>query len=336
MNRLFFRLSKALKANYRGYFDRVRDIAKKSGRPAAIIFADTLYCAVRYGAGLSDYTDFHFYEMNARERTSYVTVSVNNKFVRTMNDPAYRHIFDSKSAFYTRFSDFLGREFIVLSQADEASFADFVRDKEYIFVKPDAMSSGIGVSRVRVADYDGPSALFAELLRRGCGVAEEAIVQHGAMASLNPSCVNTLRLITITVDGECELVGAVLKVGNGSDVDNMGAGGLCAPIDMASGVVSGSACVRKEQRHEVHPLTGVRFEGFEIPFFGEAKELVRRASAVVPQVRFVGWDVAITENGPVLVEGNYYPGNGLWQIPDGRGKMDIVKRYMKRVKGERA
>lgn len=335
MNRLFFRLSKAFKANYRGYFDRVRDIARVSGRPAALIFADTLYCAARYGAGLSDYTDFHFYAMDGSERASYVTVSVNNRFVRAMNDPAYRHVFDSKSAFYTRFSSFLGRKFIVLSQADEDSFADFVKDKEHIFVKPDGMSSGIGVSRVRVADYDGPSALLAELLRRGCGVAEEAIVQHKAMASLNPSCVNTLRLITVAVDGECELVGAVLKVGSGGEVDNMGAGGLCAPVDMESGIVSGGACVRKEQRYDVHPLTGARFEGFEIPFFREAKDLVRRASAVVPQVRFVGWDVAITDGGPVLVEGNYYPGNGLWQIPDGRGKMDVVRRYMERVKKER-
>lgn len=330
--RLFFRVSKMLGANYRGYFARVKDIAKKSGRPSAFILADTLYCTLRYGAGLSDYTDFRFYQMGRRERAAYVTVSVNNKFVRAMNNPAYRRVFDSKSEFYRRFEAFLGREYIVLDEASEEAFAAFVKDKSHIFVKPDSMSSGIGVERIVPGDFESPAALKAELKRRNCAVAEDAIVQHEAIAALNSSCVNTLRLITITTGGLCEIVGAVLKVGNGAVVDNMGAGGLCAPVDFSTGRVTADACIRKEDRHAVHPATGVRFKGFEIPFWNEALEMVRRAAAVVPEVRFVGWDVAVTPGGPVLVEGNYYPGNGLWQIPDGRGKMDIVRRYLKSAK----
>ena len=37
------------------------------------------------------------------------------------------------------------------------------------------------------------------------------------------------------------------------------------------------------------------------------------AALIVPEVRYVGWDIAITENGPVIMEGNEYPSYGLVQ-----------------------
>ena len=53
--------------------------------------------------------------------------------------------------------------------------------------------------------------------------------------------------------------------------------------------------------------------GFEIPCYAQAVELVKRAALVVEQVKYVGWDVSISENGPVLVEGNVIPGYDMCQ-----------------------
>ncbi len=53
-----------------------------------------------------------------------------------------------------------------------------------------------------------------------------------------------------------------------------------------------------------HPLTGIRFENYPVPFFHQAKELVIRAASLLPDLRLVGWDVGIGETGPVLIEGN--------------------------------
>ena len=66
-------------------------------------------------------------------------------------------------------------------------------------------------------------------------------------------------------------------------------------------------CIR-DRYFDTHPITGVRFEGFEIPFFNEAVDLCKRAAMVVPQVQYVGWDVAITPSGPVIIEGNSFTG----------------------------
>lgn len=325
-----FHITKILTANYKGYLLRIKEISKKSGRSVPLIVLDTLYCGLRYGAALSDYTDMEFYKKNHKQRASFVTVTVNNKFIRAMNDPSYRHLFDSKSNFYRHFESFLGRRYLLLNEASQKDFADFIKDKEYIFVKPDNMSSGIGVNRISKDSFHNPSDLMKILKEQGSAIAEEGIIQHRELNRLNDSCVNTVRIITITTDNSCDIVGAILKVGNGAVVDNMGAGGLSAPLDIETGCVNKDASVRKGERHTVHPSTGVVFKGFCIPFWQEVLEMARKASVVVPQVRFVGWDIAVTPEGPVLVEGNYYPGNGLWQIPDGIGKMHIVQKYLKK------
>ena len=66
--------------------------------------------------------------------------------------------------------------------------------------------------------------------------------------------------------------------------------------------------------YETHPLTGNKFSDIKIDQIGEAFELCRKAALEVPEVRYVGWDVAFSDKGPVLVEGNEYPGYGIVQF----------------------
>ena len=62
-------------------------------------------------------------------------------------------------------------------------------------------------------------------------------------------------------------------------------------------------------RYQGHPDTGVRFEGHAVPFYEEAVALCRRAHlALVPDLFLIGWDVAITPRGPLILEPNLFPG----------------------------
>lgn len=65
--------------------------------------------------------------------------------------------------------------------------------------------------------------------------------------------------------------------------------------------------------YEKHPLTGEDLSNIKLPYIKEAFDMVKEAALVVPQIRYVGWDVTLTENGPVIVEGNEYPSYGLVQ-----------------------
>ena len=72
--------------------------------------------------------------------------------------------------------------------------------------------------------------------------------------------------------------------------------------------------------------------GFKVPFYEEACQMVKEASKVVPSVRYVGWDVAITNKGPVIIEGNCFP--GVFQIRPSfdRSHTGIIPKYKKYMK----
>ena len=65
--------------------------------------------------------------------------------------------------------------------------------------------------------------------------------------------------------------------------------------------------------YDTHPLTGKKFSELQLPWITEAFEMCKEAALVVPQMRYIGWDVAFSKDGPLIVEGNEYPGYGLFQ-----------------------
>lgn len=83
---------------------------------------------------------------------------------------------------------------------------------------------------------------------------------------------------------------------------------------------------------ESHPYSGMRFKGTKIPFWNEVLELVNHLGRLIPEVGYVGWDIAITETGPIVIEGNTTPGYTYFQIPellkDGKGMMERYRPYL--------
>ena len=84
--------------------------------------------------------------------------------------------------------------------------------------------------------------------------------------------------------------------------------------------------------YEKHPDTNTTIKGFEIPYFKEGRELVEKAALRVSEIGYVGWDLAFTENGPLLIEGNHFPGHDIYQMPalteDGIGVLPRFKEAM--------
>ena len=79
-------------------------------------------------------------------------------------------------------------------------------------------------------------------------------------------------------------------------------------------------------------MTGKKIPGTQIPYWEEAKKMCLEAMKVVPQVRFVAWDVAITEKGPVFIEGNSFPSHAIPQFaahfPDGVGILPRFEEFI--------
>ena len=99
-----------------------------------------------------------------------------------------------------------------------------------------------------------------------------------------------------------------------------------------TGTVSGSAVDKALNRFDRHPLSGIAFDGFEIPCWDDVRRIVCEAALVEPRIMMIGWDVAITPAGPVFIEGNRRPGFDVVQVAYGRGRMDIVKKALDGLK----
>jgi hypothetical protein len=82
-----------------------------------------------------------------------------------------------------------------------------------------------------------------------------------------------------------------------------------------------------------HPATGTSFIGFKVPMWNEVIDLVKEASEIIPEMGMVGWDVALSSKGVLLVEANEYPGHDIYQLPvhrkDGTGILPKFENILK-------
>ena len=144
---------------------------------------------------------------------------------------------------------------------------------------------------------------------------------HHAIAGLSMGTLCTARLITSRSPGrDATFVAAIMRMGVGDAVvDNFGANGIACPIEGQCGVLSGPAVrwTLLSPGQDRHPDTGVRLEGLKLPDWDAAVRLCLRAHGGLSTCPAVGWDVAFTPDGPVLMEGNMPFGIELTQFVTG-------------------
>jgi archaellum component FlaF (FlaF/FlaG flagellin family) len=306
---------------------KASEIRVKSGKPRIFILADMVWCGIRYQAGYMDYALFEMHEMNHVQRASILTRGKNNRFVSALNSRSGWPYFESKIIFLKTFSNYIGRRWVDLSYASFEAFRDFAAELGRFIAKPPDGTHGDGVELITVPvgeaepgeTADGTGALldlYNRLKNNGQTLCEEVIVQHEGLSSIYSGSVNTIRTVTILNRGEAHVVAAYLRIGNaGRVVDNFNNGGMVVPVDATTGRVSVPAADKAGHVYDVHPVSGAPIVGAQIPLWPECLALVKSAAQVMPMVRYVGWDIAVTPNGPILVEGNQFPGHDIYGLP---------------------
>ena len=106
---------------------------------------------------------------------------------------------------------------------------------------------------------------------------------------------------------------------------------MATEIDLKTGKLLRPALDKDLNEFTHHPKTNVKIEGFQIPFFKEVKDMVKEASLESDKILLVGWDVAITDEGPLIIEGNRRPGFDIVQVASRRGRMDIIRDVLEKV-----
>lgn len=300
------------------YFPEKKSFSEKFG-----IKLDFIFSVILDGAGMNDYFEFMFYKKRRNERATFVVREKRKMIARKFNDPAFVKCFADKAEFNTRFAPFVKRDWLDMDTASKEQWETFMRKHGECVVKPKTESCGIGIRVMKPASLQEGIAAYDKLHNEHV-LVEEKLVQQGSIRDLHPESLNTLRIVTVrTADGNVRIMNANLRVGIDQRImDNFHQEGIAASVDVKSGIVNSTGCDMHLNRHLVHPVTGEKIIGYTIPQWNDAVELVKQAAQVIPQISYVGWDVAVgcKDHDVVLIEGNPDSDTDVQQMCDQVGK----------------
>lgn len=297
-------------------FDTVKRVSERCGKSYIFILLDIIWCGLRYSAGFTDYDVFNMERTNAKQRKTFITRGINDDFVKLLNQKDYRHYFENKDEFNVAFANFLNRDWMAVDKGKDEEFERWMSNKDVLIAKPRAEMCGKGIQKLYLKDFEDEKALFKYLLNSDCDLVEECLEQHEILNEIYQNSVNTIRLVTVHRNGKSKVICSFFRTGkSGNYVDNFISGGLLTRVDIETGKLMFDAVDHEGVIYSEHPDTKIKIKGFQLPMWSDCIEMALNAAAVIPQVGYVGWDIAVTPNGPALIEGNEFPGHVMYQLP---------------------
>lgn len=300
------------------------------------IISDMLDAAKKFLFGFDEFFLYNLRDKSDAERHEFISDREHLDIIRKINKARNEYIFDDKAETYKKFYEYYHRDvFFSWGGVVPASFQSFIEKHKSFIVKPLSSACGWGIQIIN--GFDDAASLWNDLTKKYCSkydggfIAEELIQQVDEMKRIHPESVNTVRITTLRMNDRVEIIYPFFRAGRGKNVvDNGGSGGLLCAIDKATGKVA--ATIDEDgNRYDIHPDTGLPLIGFQIPRWNEALNLAKELAQVVPSNRFTGWDLALTESGWIMVEGNARGQFVGWQIPYQRGFRREMEGYLKEL-----
>lgn len=287
-------------------------IQKNTGKKRLYILFDMIINFITRGAGYTDYFRGDYINLTKKEKNTFVTTKKFYKIIDYLNNPDYTIILKDKLIFNHYFSKYLKRDYIDLHEASLEQFKMFLDRKDTVFVKPATGEGGHGIQKLSVKEIKDVKELYQKLKANDTYLVEEEIVQCRELNEINPHVVNSFRVITLYKDGKATVINNAMRINQTADSVIGCTNDLYFSLD-EHGLINSNVIDDYGKVYHEHPLTHKVFSEVKIKGVKEAFKMCQEAALMLPQVRYIGWDIAFTDNGPLIVEGNEYPGYGLVQ-----------------------
>lgn len=279
---------------------------------------------VKYFWDFKEFFLFHFETSDEEKRKAYVPEFEKMLFCSIINENDEAQILSDKWKTYCKFKKYYRRDVChVTSKADlySSEFEEFATKHHDFIIKPEFSSLGRGIRVLRTSNPEDARKQMEDVFKnepKESYIIEELIAQSASIGVFNPDSVNTLRIQTIKIDNEVRILHPMLRIGKkGSVVDNAGQGGILGLVDKSTKKIC-AACDKLGNQFTHHPDSNIELIGFEIPYWDEAIALAKELAMVLPGVKYTGWDLALTDNGWCMIEGNDHAQFG-FQLPRQEG-----------------
>ena len=319
----------ALKGSYKKYYKDLKELSKTNHKNPNLMFIDTALSCLLFKSGLQDYINYKFYNKSFKERSEYATIGYQHEFYKITANWEYAPFFSNKVNFHKNFKKYVKRKYVSYEDGLE-KVKKFIKENEEFVRKPITGLGGANVEKIESKNFKDINEFYENLKKDKC-LIEELVIQNKEWSKLNPKSLNTVRVVTKCINGNSSILFAVARIGSGkSIVDNFHQGGVGVKVNVEKGILEGNAIDKKNNESPKTSVTKVKVDGFVIPYWKEIVKMTCEAAKVNDKVNIVGWDVAITDNGPLIIEGNRGPGMDLIQVLYKRG----VKKDLEEVKQE--
>lgn len=327
---LGYYILKTPKTQFYKYFNFVKKEKKIS---SLSLYWEILCSSLKYNISFIDYFKLRFFNKTSQEREEYVGAGFMYKYQLKMNPLQSRDVLESKIKFLTRFNEFSGRKWATFKtlQENPELLQDFLKnEKGKVVLKYSKGQSGKEVNVVETANIT-PEDLLNLMKNNKYDLIETFVTQHDYLMNIAPRGLNTVRMVTQLINNnDVQIIGASLRLSIYKSVDNMGAGNMVLPLDLETGKTTGKGIyvdITKEDP-DVHPLTGCTLTGITVPYWQECKNIVLKAALLTPENKSIGWDIAVTNNGPLLIEGNHNWNHDSLQLPLRKGFKKILSQFL--------
>ena len=286
-----------------------------------------------YGVLPEEYNCFGFSKLNDKGKREYVTDLSRYAIYDACNNSEFLYFFENKFETYRMFKDFYHREALLFNEATSfVELKEFVTKHRKFICKPLKLWLGVGVEILNNNDYKSVEDLRDYLVKKGECILEELIVQSSELGIFHPASVNTIRVPAFNTKKGVIIHRPFIKFGQGdSIVDNGGQGGILIAVDSSSGVLISEGIDEKGKVYLKHPDSNITFPGYQLPDWKQVEVIISQCMNKVPNVKYVGWDLAHTNDGWVIVEGNHTGQFVGQQMPRHTGCAKEIKDILKSV-----
>ena len=328
------------KKYFASYRENLPKIVEASGWDWATADANYMDAKKRTKCTAKEYFMYRFYKWDKEEQEKMFLIAAQKK-LRKKYDASreFVNIICNKEKTNLYFHECVKRPWCVNTKVSLEGFQETFKGVSRIIYKPTDGHRGFGIESFNLND-ENMKEVYEKLCSYPEGVVEEFVKQHPDMNRLSPNSVNSIRFVTIssfskpvTKDGKnMDVAYSIVRIGRGeSIVDNLHSGGMVANVDLETGTLATHGADRMGMLWEAHPETGTVIKGFKIPYFEEARDMVLKAIQDHKVEGYLGWDIGISENGPVLLEVNTGPGSDGLQTAyaqEGKGMKHVMDKYL--------
>lgn len=318
---------------------KVRDwsiIYKTSSSEKERIIKDYVSLYESKGLTLDEYYDFEFEKQSTEFRYSFLGLNEQRFYLDVLNPKKWYSFARNKYAAHKMFENTGIRTSTLYCYYDPdsriegskeiaSSVVDVVRilkckEVQSCVIKATEESHGDNVVVIKKIEYqdsdcilhlfDGTITRLSSVLSTHPRIFESLITQTKQFSSFNETSVNTVRFMTtLYPDGSARVIAAFIKIGRaGSCVDNAGRGGnVDVNVNIETGEIQNAIQFdgwRKIKEIDKHPDSGTPLNGVIIENWETIKSEVIKYQQAFPWCKAAGWDIAITDQGPVVIEVN--------------------------------